>query len=103
MQHGTVSHSTAQYRTAWQGTGSAQVGHRHGTAAHGTARHLTALHGAALLSGTELMMSQAKLSWDLVRTMKLRATTQKKAKEDIKEKLDRSSSNGRRRCPSETA
>ena len=45
-----------------------------------------------------MMMRQAKLSWDLWCDMKLRAP-KKKVEEEIKEKLDRSASNGRRRCP----
>ena len=48
-------------------------------------------------------MRQAKLRWDLwYNDMKLRATTKKRAKEETKEKIDRSVSNERRRCPSGT-
>ena len=48
------------------------------------------------------MMRQPSVSRDLWHDMELRATTKKKGKEEIKEKLDRSASNERRRLPSGT-
>ena len=99
-QHGTALHSSAPYGRARAGHGRSRAGHGRVRAGHGRARPCAALHGAAVRSAERSRADDDAPS--LWYDIKLRATTKQRVKEEIKEKLDRSASNDRRRCPSGT-
>ena len=99
-QHCTVPHRTAGHGQGTAGHGQGTAGYGQGTAGHGRARPCAALHGAAVRSAERSRADDDAPS--LWYDIKLRATTKQRVKEEIKEKLDRSASNDRRRCPSGT-